>query len=61
MELESENEDLRFKVDQLQNQIAEDQKASSNHISEQNDDINTESKSRSLNGKLIDNISVLCF
>ena len=61
MEFENENENLRFKVNQLQNQIAEDQKASSSHISGQNDDINAESKSRDLNERLTDDISVPCF
>ena len=61
MELESENEDLKFKINQLQNQIAEDQKASDNHISGQNNGINTENKSRGFNERLIDDTSVLCF
>ena len=61
MELESENEDLRSKVDQLQNQITKDQKASGSHISRQNDDINTEGKSRDLDGRLADDTPVPCF
>ena len=61
MEFESENEDLRSKVDQLQNQIIKDQKASSSHISRQNDDTNTEDKSRGLNERLTDDIPVPCF